>query len=110
VLRRAIRFVNDNLTRSSWDEIALDVGLIRSRSAVASSCPLMTPHQYIIRCRLRRYGSLARDEFTPPISHFEVGCSRQSHLTTLFRKHLEPRPAPSVYRREASDARRRSPV
>jgi len=95
VLRRAIRFVNENLdSKLKWDEIASDVGLdpfTFGRGFKRSTG--MTPHQYIIRCRLRRAMKLlARDKLTLADIALEVGCSCQSHLTTLFRKHLGTTP------------------
>jgi len=104
VLRRAIRFVNDNLdSKLKWDEIASDVELdpfTFGRGFKLSTG--MTPHQYIIRCRLRRAMKLlAREEFTLADIALEVGCSCQSHLTTLFRKHLGT--TPGAFRESASE-------
>ena len=66
----------------------------------------MTPHQYIIRCRLRRAMKLlARDELTLADIALEVGCSCQSHLTTLFRKHLGT--TPGAFRLSAREGQRR---
>jgi transcriptional regulator GlxA family with amidase domain len=110
VLRRAIRFVNDNLdSKLKWDEIASDVGLDPfsfGRGFKLSTG--MTPHQYIIRCRLRRAMKLlAREEFTLADIALEVGCSCQSHLTTLFRKHLGT--TPGAFRVSARERQRRVP-
>jgi AraC family transcriptional regulator len=110
VLRRAIRFVNDNLdSKLKWDEIASDVGLdpfTFGRGFKLSTG--MTPHQYIIRCRLRRAMKLlARDELTLADIALEVGCSCQSHLTTLFRKHLAT--TPGAFRDSAREGRQRVP-
>jgi len=95
VLRQAIRFVNDNLdSKLKWDDIAAHVGLDafvfgRGFKAAAGT----TPHQYIIRCRLRRAMKLlARSESSLADIALEVGCSCQSHLTTMFRKHLGTTP------------------
>ena len=110
VLRRAVRFVNENLdSKLKWDEIASDVGLdpfTFGRGFKLSTG--MTPHQYIIRCRLRRAMKLlARDELTLADIALEVGCSCQSHLTTLFRKHLGT--TPGVFRMSAREGRQRVP-
>ena len=110
VLRRAIRFVNDNLdSKLKWDEIASDVGLDPfsfGRGFKLSTG--MTPHQYIIRCRLRRAMKLlARDEITLADIALEVGCSCQSHLTTLFRKHLGT--TPGAFRMSAREGRQHVP-
>jgi AraC family transcriptional regulator len=94
-LRGAIRFVNDNLdSKLTWDEIAMAVGLdaftFGRGFKLASG---MTPHQYIIRCRLRRAMKLlAREDLNLADIALAVGCSCQSHLTTLFRKHLGTTP------------------
>jgi AraC-like DNA-binding protein len=107
VLRRAIRFVNENLdTKLNWDEIAAAVGMDPFTFGRGFKLATgMTPHQYIIRCRLRRAMRLrARDELTLAGMALEVGCSCQSHLTTLFRKHLGT--TPGAFR---GSARKRQP-
>ncbi len=111
VLRRAIRFVNDNLdTKLKWGEIAIAVGLDPFTFGRGFKLATgMTPHQYIIRCRLRRaMRLLARDdELTLADIALEVGCSCQSHLTTLFRKHLGT--TPGAFRGSARRRQRRLP-
>jgi transcriptional regulator GlxA family with amidase domain len=107
VLRRAIRFVNDNLdSKLRWDEIAAAVGLdpfTFGRSFKLATG--MTPHQYIIRCRLRRaMRMLAREDLSLADIALEVGCSCQSHLTTLFRKHLGT--TPGAFRVSARERQR----
>src|ERR1700676_3492815 len=95
VLRRAIRFVNDNLdSKLKWDEIATAVGLDPFTFGRGFKLATgMTPHQYIIRCRLRRaMRRLTRDELTLADIALDVGCSCQSRQTTLFRKHLGTTP------------------
>jgi len=108
VLRRALRFVNDNLdSKLKWDEIARDVGVnpfIFGRRFKATTG--ITLHQYIIRCRLRKaMRLLSHDELTLADIALEVGCSCQSHLTALFRKHLGT--TPGAFRILASEPRRR---
>jgi AraC-like DNA-binding protein len=110
VLRRAVRFVNDNLdSKLKWDEIASDVGLDPFTFGRGFKLATgMTPHQYIIRCRLRRAMKLlARDELTLADIALEVGCSCQSHLTTLFRKHLGT--TPGAFRMSVREGRQRVP-
>jgi transcriptional regulator GlxA family with amidase domain len=107
-LRRAIRFVNDHLdSKLKWDEIATAVGLdpftFGRGFRLATG---MTPHQYIIRCRLRRaMRLLARGELPLAGIALEVGCSCQSHLTTLFRKHLGT--TPGAFRVSVREGQRR---
>lgn len=89
--RRAIRFVNENLdSKLRWEEIAAEVGLDPFTFGRAFKVSTgMTPHQYVIRCRLRRAMKLLpRQALSLADIALEVGCSCQSHLTTLFRKHL----------------------
>ena len=94
-LRRAIRYVNANLdSKLRWHEISQAVGLNPFRFARGFKLTAgMTPHQYIIRCRLRQaMRLLVRREMSLADVALEVGCSCQSHLTTLFRKHLGTTP------------------
>ena len=108
VLRRAIRFVNENLdTKLKWDEIATAIGMDPFTFGRGFKLATgMTPHQYIIRCRLRRaMRLLAREELTLADIALEVGCSCQSHLTTLFRKHLGT--TPGAFRLSAREGKRR---
>jgi transcriptional regulator GlxA family with amidase domain len=107
LLRRAIRFINDNLdSKLKWDEIAADIGLDPfsfGRGFKLSTG--MTPHQYIIRCRLRRaMRLLALQELTLADVALEVGCSCQSHMTTLFRRHLGT--TPGAFRASTRENRR----
>ena len=110
VLRRAIRFVNENLdTKLKWDEIATAIGMDPFTFGRGFKLATgMTPHQYIIRCRLRRaMRLLARDELTLADIALEVGVSCQSHLTNLFRKHLGT--TPGAIRESARVGRQRVP-
>ena len=90
-LRCAIRFVNNNRdSKLKWDQMAAAVGLDRLTFGRGFKLATgMTPHQYIIRCRIRwATRLLAREGLTLADVALEVGGSCQSHLTTLFRKHL----------------------
>jgi AraC family transcriptional regulator len=110
VLRRAVRFVNDNLdTKLKWEDIATEVGLDPFTFGRGfKQATGMTPHQYVIRCRLRRAMKLlAHDELALADVALEVGCSCQSHLTTLFRKHLGT--TPGAFRLSARRGERCSP-
>ena len=102
LLRDAIRYVRDNLdSRLTWKDLASAVGVDEFKFGRAFKMSTgMTPHQYVTRCRLRRASSLLRrGEMTIADIALEVGCSCQSHLTTLFRKYTGTTPA--AFRRAA---------
>src|SRR6266850_1966916 len=91
VLRQSVRFVHANLgSKLTWADMAAALGLDPFRFGRGFKLATgMTPHQYIIRCRIRRaMRLLARDDLALADIALEVGCSCQSHLNTLFRKHL----------------------
>lgn len=99
ILRRVIRYVNANLdSKLAWDELAAAVGLKAFAFARHfKHCAGMTPHQYVTRCRLRRaMRLLSRSDLSLAEIALEVGCSCQSHLTALFRRHLGT--TPGTYR------------
>jgi transcriptional regulator GlxA family with amidase domain len=106
-LRSALRYISDNLdSKLTWHEIAAHIGVdafgFGRRFKLSTG---MTPHQYVIRCRVRRaVKMLARDELSLTDIALEVGCSCQSHLTTLFRKYMGT--TPGAFRRTARDGRR----
>ncbi len=88
-LRLVVRFVNDHLdTKLRWDDIAAHVGIDRyvfgRRFKLSTG---MTPHEYVVRSRLRRAMNLltTTDRSIADIA-LDVGCSCQSHFTTMFRK------------------------
>ncbi|HTR07041.1 MAG TPA: AraC family transcriptional regulator [Paraburkholderia sp.] len=94
-LRHALRFIHQNLdTDLSWVQIASAVGLAPfsfGRSFKVTTG--LTPYQYVIRCRIRKAMNLlaTSDQSICDIA-LDVGCSCQSHLTTLFRKHTGTTP------------------
>jgi AraC family transcriptional regulator len=95
-LRRAVRYIHDNLEgKLNWERIGQAVGLAPftfGRSFKLTTG--LTPHQYVIRCRLRKAMSLlANTDLSICDIALDVGCSCQSHLTTLFRKHTGTTPA-----------------
>ena len=94
-LRRAVRFIHDNIdAKLDWDQIADAVGLAPfSFGRKFKLTTGLTPHQYVIRCRMRKAMSLlVNTEQSICDIALDVGCSCQSHLTTLFRKHTGTTP------------------
>ena len=95
-LRQVVRFVNENLdTKLKWEDIAADVGMDRhifgKRFKLTTG---MTPHEYVVRCRLRRAMKLlARSDLSIVDIALEVGCACQSHFTTMFRQCTGTTPA-----------------
>jgi len=88
-LRQVVRFVNENLdAKLKWDDIAAEVGMDRyvfgRRFKLSTG---MTPHDYVVRCRLRRAMKLlSRTDRSIVDIALDVGCACQSHFTTMFRK------------------------
>src|SRR4051794_6856595 len=106
-LQRTLRYIDENLdSKLTWHEIAAREGM--EAFGFGRSFKLftgMTPHQYVIRCRVQRAMKLLEGEKLGVSDiALEVGCSCQSHLTTLFRKHTGTTPA--AFRRAARDSRR----
>jgi len=107
ILRDAIRYIHSNLdSRLTWKDLASAVGVDEfkfGRSFKLSTG--MTPHQYVTRCRLRRaLNLLERGEMAIADIALEVGCSCQSHLTTLLRKYTGTTPA--AFRRAVNKSNR----
>ncbi|MEH1913155.1 helix-turn-helix transcriptional regulator [Nostoc sp.] len=49
----------------------------------------LSPHQYVIQCRIERAKFLLTYTQLPIIEiALQVGCSSQSNFTTLFRQHI----------------------
>src|SRR5882672_1279778 len=102
-LRRAVRFVHDNIdSKLTWDDIADAIGMDRyvfgRRFKLTTG---ITPHQYVIRCRIRKAMKLlAHSRLSLADIALEVGCSCQSHFTTLFRTHVGT--TPGEFRRRAA--------
>jgi len=110
-LRRALAFVNANLdSKLNWGRIARAVGMstfsFGRRFKVTTG---ITPHQYVIRRRIRKAMSLlASTERSICDIALDVGCACQSHLTTMFRKYAGT--TPSAFRRSAKANRRVPPA
>ena len=94
-LRCVVRFVRDNLdSKLTWGDIADGVGMDRyvfgRRFKLTTG---ITPHRYVIRCRIRRAMKLlSHGRSSLADIALEIGCSCQSHFTTLFRKHVGTTP------------------
>jgi transcriptional regulator GlxA family with amidase domain len=105
-LRRVVRFVNDNIdSKLTWDDIADGIGMDRyvfgRRFKLTTG---ITPHRYVMRCRIRKAMKLLADGRSSLADiALDVGCSCQSHFTTLFRNHVGT--TPGEFRRRAADRR-----
>ena len=110
-LRRALAFVRANLdSKLDWGRIGSRVGMsafsFGRRFKITTG---LTPHQYVIRRRIRKAMSLlASSERRICDIALDVGCSCQSHLTTMFRKYAGT--TPSAFRRAAKANRRVPPT
>jgi AraC-like DNA-binding protein len=102
-LRRVVRFVNDNIdSKLTWEDIADEIGMdsyvFGRRFKLTAG---MTPHRYVIRCRMRKAMKLLADGHSSLADiALEIGCSCQSHFTTLFRNHVGT--TPGEFRRKAA--------
>jgi transcriptional regulator GlxA family with amidase domain len=106
-LRRALKFINANLdSKLSWEQIAGAVGLppfaFGRRFKITTG---LTPRQYVIRCRIRKSMSLlsSSNQSIADIA-LDVGCSCQSHLTTMFQKHTGT--TPGMFRKASKRSER----
>jgi AraC family transcriptional regulator len=94
-LRRAVQFIVDNLdARLDWKQLGGAVGLAPFHFGRSFKITTgLTPHQYVIRCRICKAMSLLAntDRAICDIA-LDVGYSCQSRLTTLFRKHTGTTP------------------
>ena len=106
-LRRALTFINANLdSKLDWRRIATAVGMpefsFGRRFKLTTG---LTPHQYVVRRRIRKAMSLlASTEQGICDIALDVGCSCQSHLTTMFRKHAGT--TPHAFRTASKTSRR----
>src|SRR5258705_4323158 len=107
LLHRALAFIDANLDSTlSWVRIGAAVGL--TSFAFGRGFKLatgLTPHQYVTRRRIRKAMSLlASSEQGIADIALDVGCSCQSHLTTMFRKHAGT--TPHAFRTASKTSRR----
>ena len=107
LLRRVLEHIERNLhSKLKWEELAAAVGLDSFRFARGfKRATGMTPHRYVMATRVQRAMELLTREGTSIANvALDVGCSCQSHLTTLFRMHTGTTPA--AFRRAARESRR----
>jgi AraC family transcriptional regulator len=101
-LRSVLRFVRDNLdAKLTWADMAAHAGMEHYQfGRWFKRTTGLTPHQFVIRKRLRRARAMLTQQHRSLADvALDVGCSCQSHLTTLFRRHLDI--TPGAFRREA---------
>ena len=106
LLRRTFEYIERNLdSKLRWDDLAAAVGLDPFRFARSfKRATGMTPHRYVMALRVKRARELlAADESSIADVALDVGCSCQSHLTTLFRSYTGTTPA--AFRRAARQGR-----
>lgn len=61
----------------------------------------LSPHQYVLHCRLERAQRLLRDtQLSLAAITYEVGFGNQSHMTTVFHKALQT--TPGMYRQQVA--------
>ena len=101
-LQRAIEYINDNLGEDlTLDGIAGTLAMSPYRFAHGFRQAVgVTPHRYVIQCRMERAKSLLRETELPvtQIAH-EVGYSNQSHFSVIF--HRLTGQTPRGYRSES---------
>jgi AraC family transcriptional regulator len=89
--RRAVEFMEANLSQQiTLQDIAEHTGLSRMHfSAQFKLTTGITPHAFLIRCRLEKAKKLLlNDELSLVQIAFEVGFQSQSHFTTVFRRFV----------------------
>lgn len=88
-LKRAIEYINDNLsTEVSLEALATVVGMSMYYFIQLFKQSIgCTPHQYVLQCRVERAKQLLRTTKLPIIDiALQVGYKNQSHFTKVFRK------------------------
>jgi AraC-like DNA-binding protein len=99
-LRRVTAYVGDHLdSKLTWSDIAQSAGMERfTLGRRFKNTVGITLHQYVIRRRVRKAMKLVREGRASLADiALEVGCSCQSHLTTLFRRYVGT--TPGAFRR-----------
>ncbi|MBW4447616.1 MAG: helix-turn-helix domain-containing protein [Spirirestis rafaelensis WJT71-NPBG6] len=94
-LRRAIEYINDNLsTDVSLNDLAAVVGMSMYYFVqMFKQSTGYTPYQYILQCRVERAKHLLRTTNLPIVEiALQVGCNNQSHFAKLFRNLTKTTP------------------
>lgn len=98
-LRRVIEYINDNLEQNlSLRAIAQTVQMSPYHFARRFKLSTgLTPHQYVLHCRLERAKRLLADtKMAITDIAYRTGFSSPSHLTRVFRQHIAT--TPKAYR------------
>ncbi|MEW6497069.1 MAG: AraC family transcriptional regulator, partial [Cyanobacteriota bacterium] len=98
-LRQVIEYINDNLEQDlSLRAIAQTVQMSPYHFARRFKLSTgLTPHQYVLHCRLERAKRLLADtELAITDIAYRAGFSSPSHLTRVFRQHIAT--TPKAYR------------
>jgi AraC-like DNA-binding protein len=101
-LRRTTEYINKHLERDLYLTELAEVGQtsLAYFARLFKQATGLTPHQYVIMCRIERAKRFLTETELPiiDIAH-RVGFVDQSHFTALFRKHVAT--TPRVYRDNA---------
>ena len=90
-LRRVTAYVRAHLdSKLTWQQIAAGARMAPLNLAMRFKRTTgITLHQYVIRCRIRKAKRLLADNRSSLADiALDVGCSCQSHFTTLFRRSV----------------------
>jgi AraC family transcriptional regulator len=94
-LKRAIEYIHDHIGEGfSLETLASVVGMSQFHFArMFKQSTGLTPHQYLVEQRLEKAKKLLVDsDLTISDVAYNCGFASQSHLTRLFRKHLNTTP------------------
>jgi AraC family transcriptional regulator len=100
-LRQAIEYINDNLERDlTLAELAAVVELSPNYFvSLFKRSTGLSPHQYVINCRIERAKALLAENQLPIIEVcHRVGFQNPSHFTTVFRRLMGT--TPGAYREQ----------
>lgn len=100
-LQQVIDYINDNLAQKlSLNRLASLVNMSSYHFCRWFKNTIgISPHQYIIQCRIKRAKFLLTYTQLPLVEiALNIGCSSQTNFTVLFRKHMGV--TPKVYRNQ----------